>query len=143
MDLRRAEQLAVSLAELHNVDKNDWTGPDIPTGKPWSFMWDDGGLPIDITAITRFDTADIVMNQRVLVLNDEAIFREIFVHELAHTKIDPFLDEDHGPVWKAMAYSMGCELSVPTGSIPAGYLNHPEPTVEELIGMMLRGHVTV
>lgn len=143
MDLNRAERLAHDLAKLHNVDKNEWTGPGIGTGMPWRFGWDGGELPIQLCGVTRFDTSTIVMNQRVIGANDEAAFKEIFVHELAHTKIDPFLDEDHGPVWKAMAYSMGCEVSVPLGAMPPGSLVAPDLELEELFGLLLREHVTI
>jgi hypothetical protein len=138
VDLKRAEQMAADLSKLHNVDKNEWRGPGVATGKPWTFKWDDGTMPLSLCAITMFDVADIVMNERVIAVNDEAAFREIFVHELAHTKVDPFLNEDHGPVWQRMAYSMGCTVSVPGGGMPPGSLRQPEAlTIADLLESML------
>lgn len=138
MDVELAQEMALNLGNLHHVSRNDWRDAVPEAPEFWSFVWDDRELlPSYVQGVTMFDRSAIVLNQPFVILNDEPIVREVIIHELAHTKVDPLLDEDHGPVWQAMAYSMGAEISVPLGRMPAGVVKSPEPTFQEQVFMLL------
>jgi predicted SprT family Zn-dependent metalloprotease len=91
MKLADAEELAKRLLRLHRV----------PRG--WSFAFDRSKV--------RFGKCDyrrkqISLSRHLVELNDEAEVRDTILHEIAHALAPR--GEGHGPAWKALALSIGC-----------------------------------
>lgn len=91
MELRLAEQMAKQLMQLHRVPRD------------WSFVFDRSKV--------RFGKCDyrrkqISLSRQLVELNSEGEVRDTILHEIAHVLAPR--GAGHGPAWKSLALSIGC-----------------------------------
>jgi len=91
MELEAARNLAEELMRKHRLPRT------------WSFEFDRSKV--------RFGKCDyrqrvISLSRYLVALNDEANVAETILHEIAHALAPP--RAGHGPVWQAIARSIGC-----------------------------------
>lgn len=91
MTPKRAQELAKALMRLHRLSSE------------WSFAFD--------RSKTRFGKCNyrkkqISLSKHLVELNGEAEVRDTILHEIAHALLPR--GAGHGPAWKSLALSIGC-----------------------------------
>jgi len=91
MTLKLAEELAIHLMRLHRLPRE------------WSFAFDRSKV--------RFGKCDyrrkqISLSRYLVELNGEEEIRDTILHEIAHALAPR--GAGHGPVWRSLALSIGC-----------------------------------
>ena len=91
MTLKQAQELANDLMRLHRLT------PD------WSFTFDRSNVRF---GKCNYRQKQISLSKFLVELNGEGDVRETILHEIAHALAPR--GAGHGPVWKSLALSIGC-----------------------------------
>jgi predicted SprT family Zn-dependent metalloprotease len=91
MKLNEARQLAIDLMRLHNLPP------------AWSFDFDRSKVRF---GKCHHGKKQISLSRYLVEINAEAEVRETILHEIAHALAPR--GAGHGPVWRALAQSIGC-----------------------------------
>ena len=91
MKLKQAQELATDLMRLHKLL------PD------WSFTFDRSRVRF---GKCNYRKKQVSLSKYLVELNGEIEVRDTILHEIAHALAPP--GSGHGPVWKSLALSIGC-----------------------------------
>lgn len=91
MTLKEAQELAIGLMRLHRVPSD------------WSFTFDRSKVRF---GKCNYRKKQISLSKYLVDLNDEEEVRDTILHEIAHALAPR--GAGHGPVWKSLALSIGC-----------------------------------
>jgi predicted SprT family Zn-dependent metalloprotease len=91
MKLMQAQELATGLMRLHGLPPQ------------WSFTFDRAKVRF---GKCNYRTKQISLSKHLVELNDEDEVRETILHEIAHALAPR--GAGHGPVWRSLALSIGC-----------------------------------
>jgi SprT protein len=91
MELAQARKLADDLMRLHKLSPK------------WSFKFDRSKVSF---GKCHYAKKQISLSQHLVELNDENEVRDTILHEIAHALAPR--GAGHGPVWKSVAESIGC-----------------------------------
>jgi predicted SprT family Zn-dependent metalloprotease len=92
MDLTKARKLALRLMREHAVPGD------------WVFQFDRSKVRF---GKCNYGEKEISLSEYLVELNDEAEVRDTILHEIAHALLPR--GAGHGPKWRAMAESIGCQ----------------------------------
>lgn len=112
-----AHRLALSLMGEHDL---------LLTG--WTFRFDKAAVRF---GVCRYEPRVISLSIKAVRLNNEAIIRDVILHEIAHALCGHAAG--HGPLWRATARRIGCRAQ---RCVPSEAIVPPTPYV----GVCPKGH---